>query len=246
MTCFLSEEIYQAISPIWATHILSAEKHFNCMCVWLLISPSLLITNHYHSKTKVWTMKSICYWPAWTQRDRLKTECPTPETPEAHETMPQIPRETHWALYSQGGLMYSFFFFIFFSLGCRSRSSVRIKGWARLWSDRNDVLPQKKERIYGGLCSEEGPWMDTEKWHRDRCRKGIQALDFSFQTRRWWPVSSLAWPQNCYIAEDGLELISKAPTSLKHLGGCHHPVSFGTLCFLRSPTVWQSHQTNPR
>lgn len=31
-----------------------------------------------------------------------------------------------------------------------------------------------------------------------------------------------------------------------NLGGCHHPVSFGTLCFLRSPTVWQSHQTNPR
>lgn len=168
VTCFLSEEIYQAISPIWATHILSAEKRFNCMCVWLLISPSLLITNHYHSKTKVWTMKSICYWPAWTQRDRLKTECPTPETPEAHQTMTQIPRETHWALYSQGGLMYSFFFFIFFSLGCRGRSSVRIKGWARLWSDRNDVLPQKKERIYGGLCSEEGPWMDTEKRHRDQ------------------------------------------------------------------------------
>lgn len=111
VTCFLSEEIYQAISPIWATHILSPEKHFNCMCVWLLISPSLLITNHYHSKTKVWTMKSICYWPAWTQRNRLKTECPTPETPEVHQTMPQIPRETHWALNSQGGLMYSFFLF---------------------------------------------------------------------------------------------------------------------------------------
>lgn len=95
VTCFLSKEIYQAISPIWATHILSAEKRFNCMCVWLLISPSLLITNHYHSKTKVWTMKSTCYWPAGTQRNRLKTECLPPKTPEVHQMMPQIPRKRH-------------------------------------------------------------------------------------------------------------------------------------------------------
>lgn len=166
VTCFLSKEIYQAISPIRATHILSAEKRSNCMCVWLLISRSLLITNHYHSKPKVWTMKGICYWPAWTQRNRLKTECPTPNTPEVRQTMPPIPRDTHWARYSREscGLMYSFSFFVFFSLGCRGRSSVRIKGWARLWPDRDDALPKKKERKHGGLCSEEGLWMDTEKW----------------------------------------------------------------------------------
>lgn len=166
VTCFLSKEIYQAISPIRATHILSAKKRSNCMCVWLLISPSLLITNHYHSKPKCeqWRV-SATGLPGL--RNRLKTECPTPNTPEVRQTMPPIPRDTHWARYSREscGLVYSFSFFVFFSLGCRGRSSVRIKGWARLWPDRNeDVLPKKKERKHGGLCSEKGPWMDTEKW----------------------------------------------------------------------------------
>lgn len=180
--------------PQFEPHTFFLLRNALIACVWLLISRSLLITNHYHSKPKVWTMKGICYWPAWTQRNRLKTECPTPNTPEAHQTMPPIPRDTHWARYSREScsLMYSFFFFLFFSLGCRGRSSVRIKGWARLWSDRDDILLKKKERKHGGLCSEEGP---TANGHSRG--KGIQALDFGFQTRRWLPMSSLAWPQNC-------------------------------------------------